>query len=117
MQDQDPSGIEIRTAPGKWVVYTRGGIFGESARALQVLEPGRSPVIYVPREDVAMAFFDRSDEQAANARMGTATYYALDTKSMVLENAAWSFENPLPAAERIRGYMAFDTEKVTVEQQ
>lgn len=117
MHDLDPAKIEIRAAPGKWVVYALGGVFGETTRALQLFQPGRDPVLYVPREDMAMAFFDRSETVAQDARLGTASYYALDTKSRVLADAAWSYEDPLPAAERLRGHLAFDTGRVTVEKQ
>jgi len=109
--------IEIRPAPGKWVVFALGGIFGESARALQLLEGDRDPVIYFPRDDIAMAFLDRTAHSTHCPHKGTATYYALDTKSEVIDNAAWSYEDPAAGAEAIRGYLAFDTDRVTVEQQ
>ena len=117
MQDDTGKDMSIREAPGKWVVYARGGIFGETRRALWVDEPGHELVVYVPRADMAMAFFDRSDHTTYCPKKGTATYYALDTKSETLENAAWSYEDPLPGAAAIAGYLAFDEEQVTVERQ
>lgn len=109
--------IEIRRAPGKWVVFALGGIFGETNRALQVLEGDRKPVIYIPREDIAMAFFDRTDHVTHCPHKGDATYYSLDTKSRMLHNAAWSYEDPLPQVAQIKDHLAFDTDQVTVEQQ
>lgn len=117
MQDGTGTALNIRAAPGTWVVYALGGIFGETRRALFVDEPGRERVVYVPREDMAMAFFDRSEDVTHSDLMGTATHYALDTKSQVLANAAWSYEDPLPAAAALKDYLAFDEERVTVERQ
>lgn len=117
MQDETARKITIRPAQGKWVVYTLGGIFGETTRALWVDEPGKELVVYVPREDIAMAFFDKSELTTHSPLKGEATYYSLDTKSKMLLNAAWSYEDPVPGAEAIKGYLAFDEEQVTVERQ
>ena len=103
MIDTDPAKIDIRTAPGKWVVYSHGGIFGETRNALQLFQPGRDPMIFIPREDVAMAFFDPSETTAQDARIGWATFYSIDGRSQVLSDAAWSYEDPMPGAERLRG--------------
>ena len=47
---------------------------------------------------------------------GDASYYAIQTKSTSIENAAWSYESPKDAVSRIAGHIAFHTDKVTVEQ-
>lgn len=117
MTDMNQPTIDIRSAPGKWVVYSHGGIFGETTGALQLVLPGRAPMILIPREDVAMAFFDPSETTAQEARIGWATFYSIDGRSQVLADAAWSFEDPLPGAERLRNYMTFDPALVTVEKQ
>ena len=117
MIDTNPAKIDIRTAPGKWVVYSHGGIFGETRNALQLFQPGRDPMIFIPREDVAMAFFDPSETTSQDARIGWATFYSIDGRSQVLPDAAWSYEDPMPGAERLRGYLTFDPGLVTVELQ
>ncbi len=109
--------IRIRRVPGKWVVYALGNIYGETTEARELSIGEREPIILIPRDAVAMAFFDRTDHVSEEAQIGTATHYTLDTRSQMLENVAWSFESPAPEAAEIAGHLAFDTDRVTVERQ
>ncbi len=107
----------IEAASGIWTVRAGGAVLVESQRALRVSEADRAPVIYFPRDDVAMAFLERSEKVTTCPWRGQATHYSIVTKSTVLENAAWSFEDPKLGMERIAGHLAFHTsELVTVEE-
>lgn len=109
--------ITLRKLPGKWVVYARGAVYGETGNAIELTEASHPPVIYFPRADIAMAFFDRTDRTTTCPHKGTASYFSIDTKSAVLENVAWSYETPNAALEAIAGHLAFAGDAVTVEQQ
>jgi len=108
--------IKIHKTDGKWVVRAGGAILGESADALELNEGDYNPVIYFPRDDVAMAFLDESKHSSHCPHKGDANYFSIQTKSSVLENAVWSYETPIEAATRIKGYLAFDPALVTVEE-
>ena len=107
--------IKVRRAQGTSVVRAGGAVLGESHVALEVSEGTREPVIYLPREDVAMAFLEPSPTRTTCPHRGEATYFGIVTKSGRLLDAAWSFESPKPGFERIAGHLAFDPEAVTVE--
>ncbi len=107
--------IRISEAGGKWVVRAGGAVLGETARALELSEGDLKPVILFPREDVAMAFLEPSGQETTCPRKGRARYYSIHTKSTVLENAAWSYEAPSPAAAPLRDHLAFDPLQVTIE--
>lgn len=108
--------ITIRKAPGTWSVRSGGAVLGESTGALELLEGDYPPVIYFPREDIAMAFLDKTAKTSHCPHKGDASYYSIVNKSATLENAAWSYEDPLEAMAEIKGHLAFYTgEKVTVE--
>ena len=109
--------ITLRKLPGKWVVYARGAVYGETANAVELTEGGRAPVVYFPRPDIAMAFFDRTDRTTTCPHKGVASYFSIDTKSVVLDNVAWSYETPHAGLEAIAGHLAFAGDEVTVEQQ
>ncbi|MFA3918020.1 DUF427 domain-containing protein [Ruegeria hyattellae] len=107
--------ITIRKAPGKWTVRSGGAILGESVNALELSEGDLAPVIYFPREDIAMAFLDTSDKRTHCADKGEASYFSIVNRSSVTENAVWSYENPTKAVAQIRDHLAFvlsDTVKV-----
>ncbi|SIN86153.1 DUF427 domain-containing protein [Vannielia litorea] len=108
--------IKIREADGTWVVRAGGAVLGESSRALELTEGSMPFVIYFPREDIAMAFLDKSDTVTHCPHKGEAQHYDIEIKSGTIQNAAWSYEAPKTGVERIKDHMAFYAEKVTVEQ-
>lgn len=109
--------IKIHKAAGIWTVRAGGAVLGESSDALELIEGDYPPVIYFPREDIAMAFLDASDKTSHCPHKGDARYFSVVTKSRTLENVVWSYEDPKPVAEKIRNYLAFhNVEEVTVEQ-
>ena len=106
--------IKIRQAPGTYVIRADGAVIGESSRALELTEGSSAPVIYVPREDVAMALLDASDRQSTCPWKGQASYYSIVTGSQVLKDAVWSYETPLEDMAQIAGHLAFYTDRVKV---
>jgi uncharacterized protein (DUF427 family) len=110
------SRLAIHPAEGTWVVRAGGAVLGESARALEVLEPGHDPVIYFPREDLAMAFLEVSESRSRSPLKGDATYWNIAAKSGTISDAGWSYDDPLPGAESLAGHIAFYRDRVAVEQ-
>lgn len=108
--------IKIRKATGKWVVRAGGAVLGETQNALELIEGDYAPVIYFPREDIAMSFLDASDTKTHCPWKGDASYYSIPTKSTVIKDAAWSYEDPKDDIAQIKGYLAFYTDRVTVEE-
>lgn len=108
--------IRIRDAEGTWVVRAGGAVLGESARALELTEGDMPFVIYFPRDDIAMAFLDKSATVTHCPHKGDAQHYDIEIKSGTIHDAGWSYEDPRSGMERIKGHMAFYAGKVTVEQ-
>ena len=108
--------ITITEAGGTWVVRGGGAILGESERALRLEEEGHAPVIYFPREDVAMALLEPSPTRTQSPCKGEATHFSLQTKSVLVPDVAWSYEAPVAGAEAITGHIAFYRDKVAVEE-
>lgn len=111
-----PDHITIREVPGTYVVRAGGAVLGETTRALELNEGNLPPVIYFPRDDLAMAFLEESETTSSCPFKGEAKHYAIHTKSVVIENAAWSYEEPKEAVVAIKGYIAFYPQKAAVEQ-
>lgn len=109
--------ITIRKAEGTWTVRAGGAVLGESQNALELIEDGYPEVIYFPREDIAMAFLDKTDKVTHCSHKGDATYFSVVTKSQTLENTVWSYETPKDGVARIKDHLAFYTSQgVAVEQ-
>jgi len=109
--------IRIRKATGNWVVRSGGAILGESSNALELNEGKLAPVIYFPRDDIAMALLDRSSKTTHCPHKGDASYFSIVNKSSVTENAVWSYETPIEAVAEIKDHLAFVLgDSVKVEQ-
>ncbi|MBE0414041.1 DUF427 domain-containing protein [Yoonia sp.] len=108
--------IKIRPATGNWTVRAGGAVLGESTDALELIEGDYTPVIYFPPGDIAMAFLEASDTTSTYPYKGAARFYSIITKSGVIKDAVWSYEDPSPAIAALKGYLAFYTSKVAVEQ-
>jgi len=109
--------IRIRKAIGTWVVRSGGAVLGESSNALELSEGDLAPVIYFPRNDIAMVLLDRSSKTTHCPHKGDANYFSIVNKSTVTENAAWSYEDPIEAVAEIKDHLAFVLDdSVKVEQ-
>ncbi|MCC5974262.1 MAG: DUF427 domain-containing protein [Rubellimicrobium sp.] len=108
--------ITLRPAPGAWVIRAGGAVLGETTRAIELSEAGLPPVIYFPREDLAMAFLEPSPSVSRCPYKGQADYLSIITEGGTITDAAWSYADPLPGLEAIRGLVAFYPAKAAVEQ-
>ncbi len=72
--------IKTRTAPGTWVIRAGGAVIGESDRAVELTEGSHDPVIYFPRDDIAMAFLEPSDRTSHCPHKGDASYFSIAAK-------------------------------------
>ena len=52
--------IKIVATEGTYSIRAAGAVLGESANVLSLHEGDLDPVLYVPRADLAMAFFDKT---------------------------------------------------------
>lgn len=108
--------IIIRKLDGVWTVRSGGAVLAETRDAIELCEDNLPPVVYFPRQDVAMAFLDRTDKVTHCPHKGEANYYSIVNKSATLENAVWTYEDPLPQVAEIKDRLAFVTgDNVTVE--
>ena len=111
------SHINVSKAIGTWVVRAGGAVLAESQNALELTEGSDEPVIYFPREDIAMDFLDASERVSHCPHKGDASYFSIVTKSTTIQDAALSYENPNEGFADIAGHLAFfGGEQVAVEQ-
>jgi class 3 adenylate cyclase/uncharacterized protein (DUF427 family) len=89
-----------------------GVAIAESDNALLYRESRLSPVYYFPREDVRMDLLRRTRHRSHCPFKGNASYWSVNVGDKEVENAVWSYENPLNEAVPIKGYLAFWLEKL-----
>ena len=90
-----------------------------STGAVRLLEfnQGRAlpPVIYFPRADVPVDQWEKSGLTTGCAIKGRCEYWSIDAAGQRKANVAWSYTNVTKDGERIKDWVAFDKERVTIE--
>ena len=103
--------VDARRSTRRLEVRAGDELVARSERLAVVFETGLPLRFYLPREDV-LADLRPSPTRAVCPYKGRASYWSLDG----VEDAAWSYEEPLEAMIGARGYVAFDAEKVDVRE-
>jgi uncharacterized protein (DUF427 family) len=113
MTDAEAHRVVIEPNPHRLRVIHRGITIADTSRGLTLKETGLPDVFYFPREDVNMTRLERSTDTSHCPYKGDASYFHLHMEeSGIVENAAWSYEEPLEGAARIKGYLAFYASEV-----
>jgi uncharacterized protein (DUF427 family) len=93
-------------------VMTGDATIADSAATLLLLESGHRPVYYFPRADVRMDLMAATTHHTRCPYKGEASYFSLDADGRAVENAVWSYEQPIDGMEEIAGRIAFYWNKV-----
>ena len=107
--------IRVTKADGTWSVRAGGAIIAESDAALELVEGDYPPVIYFPRDDIAMAFLEPSERTSHCPHKGDAVYFSIVAKSGRIRDVAWSYPEPKEIASAVAGHIAFYPDRVTIE--
>ncbi len=86
----------------------------DSNKAVLYRESRLPAVYYFPREDVRMDLMQRTRHRTHCPFKGNASYWSLEVGDNKVEDAVWSYENPLPEANAIKGHLAFYLSKLGV---
>ncbi len=93
-------------------VIVHGRTVVDTLRARLLLERGRRPAYYFPREDVRGDRTESGMRQTHSAALGEARFWTLTVGGRRVEDALWSYEAPEPGIAAIKGLLAFDPAKV-----
>ena len=108
--------ITITENPKRVRALYQGHVIAETDHALALKEASYPVVQYFPREDVEMAVLSRTDRSTNCPYKGDAAYYSISRDGAVAENAVWTYEDPYPAMEQIRGCLAFYPNLVEIQE-
>jgi adenylate cyclase len=102
-------GYRLQIAPSlKHITATKGGVtLADSSNALLMRETRHAPVLYFPRDDVAMDSLVRTSQRTHCPFKGNASYWSMKDGDQQIENAAWSYESPYDEAVAIKDHIAF----------
>jgi uncharacterized protein (DUF427 family) len=109
--------VPIHGDPGHWIhisesprhvrVLFEGEIIADSKHVRLLRETDVLPVYYFPQSDVRMDLLTPSAQKSRCPYKGDASFWTAQAGGKVVENAVWSYANPLPEAAGIKGHLAF----------
>ena len=79
-----------------------------------VFETALAPVFYVDPSVVRTDLLRRSDTTSYCNYKGNATYWSAVIGESVIEDVAWSYDDPLPETLPIKGFFSFDATRADV---
>ena len=107
--------ITIEPHDGRVVVRAGERIVANTEAALELAEASYPVVLYVPLDDVDGHVLQRSDSTSYCPYKGDASYFTVRTDDDLLQDVAWTSEQPYEAVAEIRGHVAFYPDRVTIE--
>ena len=108
-------GYEIRFEPsGRRLRVEFNGVWiADSQRAVVLHETRQPPAYYFPREDVRTELLEKTERLTHCPFRGNASYWTIRAGGAVAENAAWSYDDPYPDGQPIRGHISFYPDRVS----
>ena len=111
--------MQYKFPDNRYVASQKGQTLANSRYALLLSEVGYAiydPVVYFPLEDVSSDLLVQIDKTTYCPLKGNTAYFNLnEAKDDSGKEIAWSYANPLPFAEKLQNYMAFDVRKVKID--
>ena len=104
--------ISIQHNPARVVVSVAGREIADTRNALTLWEADYPPVQYIPARDVDFSQLERTDHATYCPFKCDCSYYSIPAGGRRSVNAVWSYQEPFPAVEQIKGRVAFYPDRV-----
>ena len=95
-------------------IVFNGVTVADSKRAVLLTEARLTPVYYFPRDDVRIDLMGRTSHTTHCPFKGDAAYWSLTVGDRTVENAVWSYQDPIEECGAIKGYLAFYVDRLGV---
>lgn len=99
--------FRLEPSPRRVRVIFGGETIADSVHVLLLLEHRHLPVFYFPLKDVRAEALKRTEHTTDSDLKGVATYWTVRAGHRVAENAAWSYDSPLPDGPDLKDHVAF----------
>ena len=95
-------------------VEAEGRVLVDTSNTLAVYETALEPRLYVDPRLVHTEVLEESTKRTYCPYKGTATYWSARVGDQLLEDVAWSYEDPLPESAALGHCLSFDETRVTL---
>jgi uncharacterized protein (DUF427 family) len=106
--------VDCRPAHRRLRVVVDGTTLVDTTDTMIVFETALAPVLYVDPSAVRTDLLRRSNTTSYCNYKGYATYWSAVVGDRVVDDVAWSYDDPLPETLPIKGYFSFDANRADV---
>ena len=106
--------VDCRPGKRSLRVSVAGTTLVDTEDTVVVFETALDPRLYVDPSFVRIDLLRRADTTTYCNYKGVATYWSAAVGDAVVEDVAWSYEDPLPESVPIKGYLSFDASRADV---
>jgi uncharacterized protein (DUF427 family) len=107
--------VDCRPTNRRLRVTAAGTTLVDTSDTTIVFETALAPLLYVAPSHVRTDVLRRSDTISYCNYKGHATYWSAVLGDFVIDDIAWSYDDPLPESASIAGFFAFDSTRADVE--
>ncbi|WP_297838904.1 DUF427 domain-containing protein [Pseudomonas sp.] len=107
--------ITITPFQGSVTVRFNDVVVAQTDKAVRLEEAKYPAVFYIPRSDIRVEHYARTEHKTHCPYKGDANYFDLSAGGKTAENAVWTYEDTYPAMAEIKEHVAFYADKVTFE--
>ena len=104
--------LHIEPSPKRVRTELAGKVIADSLEPLLVLESTYLPVYYFPFTDIRTEHLVESSHRTVCPYKGEARYWHVQVGGKRVENAVWSYLNPIDTAQALGGHAAFYWDKM-----
>lgn len=106
--------VDCRPTDRRLRVVVAGETLVDTSDTTIVFETALAPLLYVDASHVRTDLLRRSATSSYCNYKGTATYWSAVIGDSVVDDAAWSYDDPMPETRPIAGYLSFDATRAGV---
>lgn len=106
--------IDCLRSQRRLLVELAGETLVDTTHTLAVYETALDPRLYVSPDEVRMDLLERSMTETYCPYKGTCSYWSARIGDELVEDVAWSYEDPLPESIPLARFLSFDDTRVTL---
>ena len=106
--------VDCRPGRRRLRVEVAGEVLVDTDETVALFETGLSTKLYVDPARVRMDLLRRSETTTYCNYKGWTTYWTAVVGDTVVEDVAWTYDDPLPESTPIRGLVSFEPDRVTL---
>ena len=92
--------------------FVNGVVIADTIHSVYLFEPNHLPVYYLPKHDVRFDLLEHTDRSSHCPLKGDAEYWSIVVDDRRIENAVWSYPEPIDGAPDLSQFVAFYWNKV-----